>query len=677
MGVLRPEKMTRVGLLGLRDDETRILTLLHDLRVAQIESVSPEAMAELAPERGTETQRAIADEALRFRGLVSALPPIDGASRMSFGTLDDVLAAARTVTIDAEVGALKREDDQLQTELKAVGDELELLGKIGRFYPDRLEYLESPSLLSFYAEGSPEAYGHLRAALSTAADAQFLAGPEEQSAIRFLIVLRRTGADALARAAQTQNVRLVAVPSRPGTAEAESAVLGARRSAILERRAAIAGRLRAIAKDWYPTVAAIDEALTIENRKLEIFSRLGAGRAVFALEAWVPTADVPRLRSIVEAATQRRVFLTSVPTKEEPPTKMSNPPGVRRFEFFIRFYSLPQASEWDPTLVFAIVFPIFFGIMLGDWGYGLTILLICVWMIRGFPGARYLPRMGRNFVKLIMGPKGMQQLAWALLPGCAIAIALGLVFDEFFGVHVAQLLFGIAPIADPLRSVGSLLLIAGFLGLGMVTLGFLLGLLKEYFHHHLRGAVGKAGGISFAWGIAGYGLQVLHLHAILPHTPIALVSYGGLVLGVVLIVVGEGPFGFLSLIDIISHILSYTRLVGILLASVVLAIVINDIAQLVLHLHSAALGPVVAGALGVVLAVIVVVGGQAFNVILGVFEPGIQGARLIFVEHFSKFYSGNGQPFHPFGVERRHTVSSVGPAGTSTFPLVRGPPNGG
>ena len=67
---------------------------------------------------------------------------------------------------------------------------------------------------------------------------------------------------------------------------------------------------------------------------------------------------------------------------------MSNPRGVRRFEFFVRFYSLPQATEWDPTLVFAIVFPIFFGFMLGDWGYGLVILLISLWMIRGFPGAQ-------------------------------------------------------------------------------------------------------------------------------------------------------------------------------------------------------------------------------------------------------------------------------------------------
>ena len=72
---LRPVRMAKVGFLGLKEDEERILTVLHDLRVAQIEPLSPEAMAELGPERGPEMLRQVGDETLRFRGLLSALPP--------------------------------------------------------------------------------------------------------------------------------------------------------------------------------------------------------------------------------------------------------------------------------------------------------------------------------------------------------------------------------------------------------------------------------------------------------------------------------------------------------------------------------------------------------------------------------------------------------------------------
>ncbi len=354
---------------------------------------------------------------------------------------------------------------------------------------------------------------------------------------------------------------------------------------------------------------------------------------------------------------------------------MSNPRGVRRFEFFIRFYSLPQANEWDPTLVFAIVFPIFFGFMLGDWGYGITILLICLWMINGFPGAQYLPKFGRTFVKRIMGPQGMRQLAYALLPGCALAIALGLYWDAFFGYPLLAHLFGYAAPVNPLRStdVALLLIIAGFIGLGMVTLGFLFGLLKEYFHHHYRGVVGKAGGIMFAWGVAFAGLCSIKLKTGGVLTTMASTSnpyfdgyLGLLAAGLVLMIGGEGiQTGMMSLIEVVSHILSYTRLIGILLASVVLALIINSIGA----------GLITGGAIvGIVLGVVIIVIGQSFNVILGVFEPGIQGARLIFVEYFSKFYTGNGQPFRPFGAGRTHTVSSVTPDGLAAGPILQSPP---
>jgi len=47
--------------------------------------------------------------------------------------------------------------------------------------------------------------------------------------------------------------------------------------------------------------------------------------------------------------------------------------------------------------------------------------------------------------------------------------------------------------------------------------------------------------------------------------------------------------------------------------------------------------------------------GHMFNIIIGVFVPGIQSARLVYVEFFSKFYHGNGIMFDPFGSVRRFT----------------------
>lgn len=672
MGMLRPERMTKVGILGLKDDRERILTVLHDLRLAQVEPLSPEALAELVPERGTETQRAIGDEALRFRGLKTALPAVPVGTPRRFDTLTEILAAAKTVPIDAEVGDLTRENDRLLTEQQTTDEAIALLEKLS-FYPDRLEYLRGQSFVSFFGEGTPEAGATLRTALPPNADAQFLDDPSGSG--RFLVSLRRSSADVLARVAQGIGIRLSALPAVSGTATEALGPLRQRRQEIFHRRVAIAERLGALARDWYPMVAAIDEALQVENRKVEVLSKVGAGRSTFALEAWVPSRDVPRLEMVLQSVSGARAYLYSVPTTEEPPTLMRHPAGVRRFEFFIRFYSLPQADEWDPTLVFSIVFPIFFGLMLGDWGYGVTILLICLWMIGGFPGAQHLPRFGRNFVKRIMGPQGMRQLAYALLPGCALAIALGAYWDEFFGYHLLGRLFGYVAPVDLLRSsdVALLLIIAGFVGLAMVTFGFLFGLLKEYFHHHPRGVVGKAGGILFAWGVAFMGLSVIQvktLGALTASRSLASPVFDGylvlLALGLVLMIAGEGiQTGMMGLIEVVSHILSYTRLLGILLASVILALVINSVGA----------GLIAGGAIvGILAGLVIIVVGQSFNVILGVFEPGIQGARLIFVEYFSKFYTGNGRPFRPFGGTRTHTASSVTPDGQAVGPLVQAPP---
>ncbi len=669
MGILRPEPMGKVGVLGLKDDREAVLTALHDLRAAQIEPVSAETLRYLEPERASETQRSVGDETLRFRGLKAVLPALPVSEPKRFQDLPAILAAARTVPIDAEVGALVREDDRLQTELKSLHETIALLGKLA-FYRDRLDDLSTRAYQPFLAEGPIDLVDRLRATYPPESDVVVVGAPD---ATRAIALFPRGHPDLASKVLPSSGIRLTAVPALAGTVPDETARLRGEVDRANSRRAEIKARLTEISKEWYPLVAALEEALSIQSRLFEVYTKLGQGPNTFAVEGWVAKRDLDRLRTTIDRVSTGRAYFYVVPTEEPAPTLMHNPAGVRRFEFFIRFYSLPQATEWDPTLVFAVVFPIFFGLMLGDWGYGLVILGISIWMIRGFPGGRYVPRVLRNFVTRIMSPPAMRQLAYALLPGCAVAIGLGLYFDLFFGFAVLHTLFGYTAPFSPLSTVGTgtLLIVAGWIGVAMVTFGFLLGALKEYFHHRPRAALGKVGGIIFTWGIALLGLFVIHEHGF---SGSLLYPYLGIaVAGLLVLLVGEGGFGIMGLIEIVSHILSYTRLIGILLASVVLASVIDLIATHLPHHFPAGLF-----AVGVLVGAIILVIGQAFNVILGVFEPGIQGARLIFVEYFSKFYSGNGRPFHPFGAERAYTAPPEPPGGApagyeTRDPILRGP----
>jgi V/A-type H+-transporting ATPase subunit I len=641
---LRPVAMAKVALVALKDDRDAILSVLYDLGVVQVEPVGKEALDVLGAERVSDTQRSVGDELVRFRGLKAALPPTPVPTARQFADLPAILAAAKEVPVDDEVGSLGREEDGLLTRRKSLSDDLELFERF-RFYPERLEVLTSKSALSFFGEAPREVYRALREETPALSESVFFDSPVDDR-VRFILAVRAEQAEPVSRLAQQRGVSLIAAPHYDGPIADVVPKIRVDLEAVDRRLTEIRARRAEIATVWYPAVASLEEALSIEGRKLDVYPKLAAGRSTFTLEAWLPKDRLAEVEAKVAAVSGSRAMVYEIPSKEEPPTLMRNPPGIRRFEFFIRFYSLPTSSEFDPTFVFAVVFPIFFGLMLGDWGYGLTILGISLWMIGGFPGGRHVPKFLRDFLKRIMGPSSMRSLAYALVPGCLVAIGAGLIFNEFFGYHLLP-----TPYIDAASKQGAsqLLLLAGYVGLTMVSFGFLLGALKAYYHHHLREMVGKLGGIAFAVGVAFFGLAVIR-HQFT--TPIGLVNaaiLGSLAAGAVMMAVGLGAQeGILGLIEVVSHILSYTRLIGILLASVILTVVAFTVAGLLYPSHG--IGGFIAGA-------VIVIVIETFNIILGVFEPGIQGARLIFVEYFSKFYGGNGKEFRPLGSRRAFTVA--------------------
>ena len=134
-------------------------------------------------------------------------------------------------------------------------------------------------------------------------------------------------------------------------------------------------------------------------------------------------------------------------TKENPPTLLNNPKKLKIFESFIRFYSLPSGNEFDPTMIFAFIFPIFYGLMLGDVGYGMVILLVSRWVIRRVEGKKrnlnIMPKFLRKFALTILQPVQMVKLAKAMIPGTIVAIVLGFFFNLYFGFHLNQHLFNI------------------------------------------------------------------------------------------------------------------------------------------------------------------------------------------------------------------------------------------
>ena len=136
-----------------------------------------------------------------------------------------------------------------------------------------------------------------------------------------------------------------------------------------------------ISKSHYTFLKSAEEELEIENKKLEVIEESGVTNDAFALEGWIPKSKIDNVKTTFEKHSEGTI-LSDLETKENPPTLLANPKRFKVFESFIRFYSLPSGNEFDPTLMFGLIFPIFYGMMIGDVGYGLVILLVSIWVIR-------------------------------------------------------------------------------------------------------------------------------------------------------------------------------------------------------------------------------------------------------------------------------------------------------
>jgi V/A-type H+-transporting ATPase subunit I len=482
--------------------------------------------------------------------------------------------------------------------------------------------------------------------------------------VHFILVLPHIfPSGALASIVNLFNVKLEAVPKLKGKPSGVVKELKDARNALSSKLTQIQQSLAEISKSKYAFLKGAEEQLAIENEKLEVIGSLGVTSDAFAMEGWVPRPKLEDIKTSFQKYSKGTTLVYQLETNEEPPTLMENPKRFKVFESFIRFYSLPEGREFDPTLIFGLVFPVFYGLMLADVGYGLFILLVSLWVIRRVEGGKrdfnIMPKFLRNFAKTILKPIQMVKLAKAIIPGSIIAIILGFLFDLYFGFHLNSYLFSFlngfglhlpehGAFLDPISTFGlrKLLLISGYVGLGMVSFGLVLGMINTYRARHKKHLVSKLGWLLFGWGVVLIGLALLNQQNINPiQNTLGLAYFALLFAGIGLMFYGEGARAMMELPSIISHILSYTRIVGILLASVILAHVIDYIFLNTLDQSI----PFIA--LGVAILFI----GHIFNIILGVFEPGIQGARLIYVEFFSKFYHGGGKQFKPFGGRRRFT----------------------
>jgi V/A-type H+-transporting ATPase subunit I len=258
-----------------------------------------------------------------------------------------------------------------------------------------------------------------------------------------------------------------------------------------------------------------------------------------------------------------------------------------------------------------VFFPAFFGLMLGDVGYGLMLALLAV-------ALRWKSDPGTT----------MRSVSMVGLACASSAIVFGILFGELFGSLGPAI--GLHPFFDREQAAIPFLGLSVALGGVHVVLGLVLAGVSAWRRGHRRDAMGR--GVALGMLVLT-ALLVLALFEVLPaglQTPLVV----ALLVSFTVLVALEGLMAVVELLSTLGHVLSYARIMALGTASLMLAIMANRMAG--------ALGSVIVGAMFALLFHLV-------NFAIGLFSPTIHALRLHYVEFFGRFFSPGGAEYRPLG----------------------------
>ena len=360
----------------------------------------------------------------------------------------------------------------------------------------------------------------------------------------------------------------------------------------------------------------------------------------------------------------------------------------------VTLFSTPNYREIDPTFILTFTFPIFFGLMVGDAGYGIAWLALGLWLVRI---CRKEP--GRQLFLGITASEPFRDLVIAITWGGFWSLLFGLFFfGEAFGIpfHHAALANSRVALLDWSAILGfNIPLHAQLEKLDQVTDFIVLSIVAAYVHlaiayvvgfvndvgHNKRHSVGKIAWLliltglfvarSARWPIGpeggtpyGYliwtrflgwfprdGIIYLSI-GFGPSNPIPWVAVGMVVGGIGLLVASEGLLHLMEFFGLMANIVSYARLAAVGVAKAAMAFAFNVIVLETLIFPGLDGGNIVLVILGLVLGFVF----HAIVFLLGAVTAAIQAIRLNYVEFFIKFFKGAGRAFRPFGERAKPEV---------------------
>ena len=471
----------------------------------------------------------------------------------------------------------------------------------------------------------------LRAKVFEAADeVQLEQISADQQSLYLLVFVHKCAAEAVGAALREAGFALTTFDGVQGTAAENIRRTDEAIAACEQQDAEKLAELTALAEQKSALQLAFDRC-TQEIAKAQAADRLVHSEKTFCLGGWVPCEDVGKLEALLSGFCCAWELTDPAPEEyPDVPVKLKNNKLTWPLNMVTEMYSLPAYDGVDPNPLMAPFFILFYGIMMADMGYGLLMILASI----------LITKKSR--------PKGTSGQMFGLMFSCGISTFLmGALTGGFFGDFLPQLVGIIDPdttfkalpsLFTPLDDTITILIGAMALGFVQIVTGMAISFVEKIKKGQIMDAIWE----ELTWWIVFAGIACMALG----------VTNIVLYVGLAMVVVGSGwsakGFGKVTAIfgSVYNHvtgyfgdILSYSRLMTLMLAGSVIASVFNTL-----------------GAIpgNVVFFLIVSALGNGLNFALNLLSCYVHDLRLQCLEYFGKFYQDGGKPFEPLAINTKY-----------------------
>lgn len=474
----------------------------------------------------------------------------------------------------------------------------------------------------------------VRQALAQAAPSAELFPVSADRELQYLVIMcHRAESETVTETVRPWSFSTVSFKDLNGTAAENITRIDGELEEIRVRRDKTAEEIAAMA-DCRRDLQVCSERLTAELSKESAKERLLTNGTVVFMEGWISEPGIPKAEA--EMLKFACAWETAEPLEEEePPILLQNPKWMTPINMVTEMYSLPAYRGIDPNPLIFWFFLFFFGFMFADVAYGIIIWAVCFVISR-----KYNPKGTMGYMFRLGQYMGISTFICGIFTGGFFGDVIPKVAEQMFGIPMEGLpgwlqTFSNGIIVNPINDPMTTLILAIVIGVVQLVFGQCIHIYMGFRDGHpmdglldvvpwwlFFGSIGLvAAGQPWWWILVGCAILI----ATQGHTKR---GFFGKLFG-----------GVASLYDVtswLSDVLSYSRLMALMLATSVIASVMNTLGTL---------GGLSVG--GIILFVLVFIIGHVFNVGVNIIGTYVHAARLQYLEFFGKFYEEGGQAFQP------------------------------